>query len=482
MFARSVVAVAFMGLALVFGARAGGLTLEEAVLSAVANNPRTEAAEREADAARAMKGEVAANRLPRIDYEFSFIHLDDPPSLKVPDININLSDLGTALNGYFSGASQQLQALGMPGLPAFPTQLGKTLSLPAFELAAPDTRRHTLSFRLPLYTGGRVRHAMSQVKNGAAALDAAAESERRRLAFEVVQAYLSAVLAERAALVNDKALATIEEHVKHAEALHDRGMIPKYDLMRALTERANQERRSLDAKNQADLAMAFLLDLMGEPDADFEKLETPLGIGGEVAFEFDEAAAAALEASSDMKALRHKETMYAAGIKAARSELKPAAAFVASKELRDEDLSALTPEEFVGVVVRLPVFEGGAARAKASRQRALLRRNDSDIKRLENGVRLETRKYWLDLKSAEKALEASAMAVELAEESSRLASRKYEVGEGTSIEVTDAALALSVAEVNLDRAKYQRDAAYFGLKKAMGLILEEFSHRGGGIQ
>ena len=106
--------------------------------------------------------------------------------------------------------------------------------------------------------------------------------------------------------------------------------------------------------------------------------------------------------------------------------------------------------------------------------------NRTDIRRLHNGIRLEVRKNYLDLMSAKKALEASDKAVELATESRRLAERRFEVGEGTSMEVTDSILALSIAETNREQARYQYDIAFYGLKKSMGQILSEFGNPGGG--
>jgi len=118
--------------------------------------------------------------------------------------------------------------------------------------------------------------------------------------------------------------------------------------------------------------------------------------------------------------------------------------------------------------------------AKVAQQKALRNRNRTDIRRLHNGIRLEVRKNYLDLMSAKKALEASDKAVELATESRRLAERRFEVGEGTSMEVTDSILALSIAETNREQARYQYDIAFYGLKKSMGQILSEFGNPGGG--
>ncbi len=347
------------------------------------------------------------------------------------------------------------------------------------QLAKEDSNRMTLSLTQPLFTGGRVKFGLSQVRNGAEALDQMAVAKRRETALSVASAYFNTVLARRAAKVNDQAFDAIKWHVDQAQALFDKGMIPKYDLMRAQTELANQDQKRLDSYNQAELALAFLLDTMGTPQADVTELTTPLDSIPAFQIDFDKALTAAFDASPEMKALQAKDRMYRASVKSALAERNPVAALVYTKELYDEDLALTQPAEYYGIVLKVPAFDGGKARSKASQARSQIDENLALMKRLENGIRLETRKYFLDLTSGRKSYETAQQAVNLAEESLRLAKHRYEVGQGTSIEVTDAILALSIAQTNLDKAYCQYDIAYFGLKKVMGDITTEFTTSGG---
>ena len=478
-------------------ARADTLSLEQAVRTALDNNPEIAAADKEAQATGERIGEVKSNVRPHLDLGFSYIHLEEAPTLEVPPINIDMSDMGSAINQYFQGTSTQLQALGMPGLPAFPTQLSKTLTLPGFELAEQDTRRATLSMQYALFTGGRVKQNVERIRRGANAQDAMAQSQRKATTMAVIEAYLGAVLARRAARVNDEAYATMQWHVNQAESLYRQGMIARYDLMRAHTELGNQDHRRIEAHNQADLALAFLLDLMGMPDAFPQAHEPVAGDSGDYAptvelttalgramapeTDYEQAVATALERSSRRQALQEKDAMFGAGIRAAQAEHNPTAALVASRELRDEDLPVTTPESYIGVVVTLPLLDGGGAKARANHQRKMREQNQETMRRLDNAIHLEVRKSLLDLEAARKALDAAATSLDLASESLRLARRRYEVGEGTSMEVTDAILAHSLAETNLDRTRYQYDLACYGLKRSLGIILDEFQISEGGV-
>jgi outer membrane protein TolC len=200
-------------------------------------------------------------------------------------------------------------------------------------------------------------------------------------------------------------------------------------------------------------------------------LTTPLRGDEQFAVELDPAESAALAASKDLQALQCRDSMYAAGEKEAMAEKHPTLSLVASQQLFLNAQPFTSPGGFLGLLANIPLLDGGLARAEREEQQALRARNQDDIKQLSDGVQLEVHKYYLDLLSARKALEAADQAVSLAHESLRLATRRFEEGQGTGVEKTDAILALSLAETNREQARYQNDLAYYGLKKAMGQLL-----------
>jgi len=463
-------------------AKAGPLSLQDAVGTALVSSPEIAASDEDAAAVRARIGEARAGGRLTLGLDMNYIHLNEATVLDIPAINVG--PLATSLINPLVNIlhpSATLAPAQLAGLQAYQQALaGQKITLPSFMLSKQDMRRFTLNLQKPVFTGGRVKYGVAQVRNAYSALEERAESKRQEVALATVKAYLGAVLATRVAQVGDEAYETVSRHVQQAESLFKQGLIPKYELMRAQTELANQDRRRLDAHNQADLALAFLMDMIGTPEAETPTLTTQLSGAGEMPEDFEKAAATAQAASTDMKALEARDRIYSAAIKSAVSERLPVIAVVASADLRDEDLSALTPESYFGVVAKMPILDGGVSHAKVAQQKALRNRNRTDIRRLHNGIRLEVRKNYLDLMSAKKALEASDKAVELATESRRLAERRFEVGEGTSMEVTDSILALSIAETNREQARYQYDIAFYGLKKSMGQILSEFGNPGGG--
>lgn len=445
------------------GAQAASLSLREAVRSALVNNTEVAAADQDVRVLKTKSAQVRAHHLPQVSLDAGYTHLQQTPEMKIPEIDLTLPSLSLPL-----GPGGAKVPITLPKLP---------VRLPNIAMSRQDVTEATLGVQLPLFTGGRIRYNLEQVDHGVTALEARAQSKRNEIAYSVVKAYLSTVLAQRAAEVSDRAFLTVQEHEAQAAKAVKAGMIPRYELIRAQAEVANLDRRRLDAHNQADLALAFLADTIGSEEE--LTLTTPLKSGKDQSVELEVTVRDALQASQDLRALQARDRAYEAGKKAARAEMMPTLALVGGKELYnkglfDSDLPLTSPGGFVGVVAHLPIFDGNLARSKEAEQEAMRVRNESDIQRLEHGIRLEVRKYALDLATARKALDAADKAVELAKENLRLATSRFAVGEGTGIEKMDAVLTLSIAETNREQARYQYDLAYYGLKKATGTIVAEF--------
>jgi len=423
------------------------LSLADAVQTALAHNPEVAAADQDIAVLRTRIDQVRSYAHPKADILLNVTAFEQQPMMEVPAFVLPL-----------------------------PAQLGgpKLIKTPDLPLADSTLAFGAVNVQYPISTGGRVAAHLAQVQEGIKAVNARAKATRYEVTFNVVKAYLSAAFAARVATVNDETYATVKQHEAQAAALFKQGMVPKYEWMRAQTEVANQERRCLDAHNQAELAIAYLQDLLGTTPGEPFTLTTPLR--GEEPFDMDLTVvkAKALDASEYLKALQARDRMYLVGEHSADAELHPTLAAVAAQRLFINKQPFTSPGGFLGIIARIPLLDGGLAKAERQEQAALRVRNQDDIRQVTNGINLEVRKCYLDLLSARKALEAADKTVELAQESLRLATRRFAEAQGTGVEQTDAVLALSLAQINREQARYQYDLAYYALKKMLGQILDEF--------
>jgi len=123
----------------------------------------------------------------------------------------------------------------------------------------------------------------------------------------------------------------------------------------------------------------------------------------------------------------------------------------------------------VGVVVGVPIFDGGARRAGRDEARAQITRAQADVSRLEIQVEREVAGARVSLDAARKNVVASQIALVAAQESYRVALLRYQGGRATNSETLDGLAALTKARTNRARALYEAQLASDQLARAVGI-------------
>jgi outer membrane protein TolC len=122
----------------------------------------------------------------------------------------------------------------------------------------------------------------------------------------------------------------------------------------------------------------------------------------------------------------------------------------------------------VGVVVDIPLFEGGRIEARIRQERARLRAAQERLRRLELQVQLDVETASLNIGSAAQRVHATEKAIEQAKESLRIEQEKYDLGKGAIVDVLDAQSALLESQTNYYRALSDYNVALAQLKLATG--------------
>ena len=185
-----------------------------------------------------------------------------------------------------------------------------------------------------------------------------------------------------------------------------------------------------------------------------------------------EAQAAALKGHPGLEALRRKVEALAHAERMERADYLPQLAVVAGKETVTTKLAQTDPRWFAGVRASWSLFEGGARRARAAEKASETAQARIELRHAEEQVRLAVRHSLLDYESHRSALASARKATELACESLRLATKRFSVGTGTSLEVLDANLALAAAETGVQNSLFQMMAAYLAFHRHAGDIAE----------
>ena len=115
-----------------------------------------------------------------------------------------------------------------------------------------------------------------------------------------------------------------------------------------------------------------------------------------------------------------------------------------------------------------PLFEGLSTAYSVNQNKAQLRATVENSEVLRQNVTKEVEQAYLDVKSGWELIRASKKALEAARENLRLAWGRYQAGVGTIIEVTDAQVQFSQADLNFVQALYDYRVFEARLDKAIG--------------
>jgi outer membrane protein TolC len=259
-----------------------------------------------------------------------------------------------------------------------------------------------------------------------------------------------------------------------AQRLYKAGVVAEYDVLRAQKEVASQDKRLTDAKNQHDLATLSLLNDMDMPLNSSSELASGLE-NKSYSGSADDAAKLAGSSSSLVEALRLQAAADDKLSKAQAAQSKPTVAVSAFHNIIQEDLTSLEPNSFVMLTVNWPLYDGGAGHAKELQKRAESQKSLDEAQKAQNLLELGAHQAFDDLDSGNKGLIEANKALNLAKESERLASRRFETGVGTSLEKIDSILGVSEAEVQQDYALFQVESAYYKLLYYTNRLLPEFN-------
>jgi outer membrane protein TolC len=403
---------------------AQSLTLDEAVTTALANNPEVRAAsERAAASAERLEG-GKSHRLPKIGLSESFVYTNNPAEVFALTLNQGRFDM----QDFF---------LSDPNNPD--------------PLSTWITR---IDLTLPVYTGGKLSARIGQARSMATAEERSYARTREKVAFETITAYVNLAKAREHAALLEKARSTTAEHVRLAEQYAAQGVILEADVLQAKVYLSQMDDLLTQASNGARLAQAALNFQLGA-DQTLPRDLSPLPPATPVVGDLDSWISASLEDRDDLAAARLKLEAGRLEEKATRPGYFPEVAVLGHYDLYDDQIFGANGRSgSVMAVAKIDLFGGGsnnAARAAARHETAGF---EADIRRFEEGVRLEVRQAWQDLAAARTRHITARNALAAAEESLRVRESRFKQGLDKMTDLLDVETALREAEMRELIARY----------------------------
>ena len=418
------------------------LTLDDALKIAVCENPTIKVAEQQIEVKKISKNEAWQALLPSVD---------------------------------FSGTVQYtlLAAVMKLSMPDPVTGETKTSS---FKMGQDNTSTWNGQFQvsLPLFAP-TVYATMNLTKSDLENAVEQSRSSKLDLVNQVTKAYYQVILAQDSYDVLCKSYEQAEKNFNVVNSLYELGGTSEYDKISAEVQLRSLNPTVIQARNAVTLAKLQLMVLMGiDP-------ETEIVIEGSLEdYEdqlYEEALTAgdfSLENNTNMRQLKINETMLNQTLRVQKMNFLPTLALSGSyafQSLYNKDWNVGEYEwaksSSIVLSLSVPIFRMGNF-TKLRSTKLQISQLSENIGYTEKQLNMQVRSYVDNMKANAEQVASNREAIEQAEKGREIASKRYEIGKGTILELNNSEVSLTQAKLTYSQSIYNYLAAKADLDKVLG--------------
>jgi len=412
------------------------ITLQDALQRARQNDPQYRSAMTDLGLAREDRVQARAGLLPNVNYNTSFIYTEGTGPLPATCLN---SPAGCPTSRFIANN----------GVHEYISQANVHQSLSLTDVA--DYRR-------------------SQA--GLALARARAEIASRGLVVTVTQTYYGFVVAQRKYATAQRASAEAERFLDISVKLENGGEVAHADVIKARIQAQQQQRDLQEAqldmeRSRLDLAVLLFPDF----NQDFsvvDDLQTP-----EPLPTFEEAEAAGKKNNPDLHAALAAYEVANHEVTASLGGLLPSLSVDYFYGIDANQFATYTDGirnlGYSGVAtLQIPIFSWGSDWSKL--KQAKLRRDQAHVELsfAQRELLSHLRQFYLEAKTARSEMDSLASSAEMAADSLRLTTMRYQAGESTVLEVVDAQNTLTTARNAYDDGQSRYRVAIANLQTLTG--------------
>lgn len=428
-------------------AAGGVLSLEQAIEEAVQANPEARRAREQVEEFKLLVREVRADAFPQLDLTLSASRYRDPGLLNNP-----------AFGGGDDGEE-----------PPFP------LPPEAFGPFQADYFEYRFDLEQPIYTFGRVNHAIRAARVELRGVETDVRSVERRIARDVATAYYDLALAlDRVETLREEGRSR-ERQLRQVQDRYELEDATRLELLRAQVALANLQPRVLAAENQVQLARARLNETLGrEADAEVV-LAGGLTLPDPLPYvpELDGLLERADDERPELKRFELSRGFLREAEGVRRADTLPEISATASYGINSFALSNLKQHSFhnwrVGVALRWTLFDGFRTSSAVGQLRSQHRQSELQELSFRSQLARELEQATGEWRQGLAAVEAAALAVDQAREAQRISEESYRWGAVTFLEVLESERDVRDAELSSALARHTALVALAQIKYLVGL-------------
>ena len=292
-------------------------------------------------------------------------------------------------------------------------------------------------------------------------------NQTNAIARNVKKAYYALLSAQRAVAIRTQSRDLYKDQYERTSEYFRLGLRPKVDQTTAEVNLNNEELKLIRARNLVKTASATLANAMGVTTSLTLQIED---IGEQEKFDipFDEAVSIAYQNRPDVLSSKAGLKISQIKLNQAKAGFFPTFSFSAGFTKYSDDLSLDNEDARLMASVNIPIFSAFKTYNNVKQVRVSFEKSLNSDRGLVNDVFLEVQKAYIQMQEAAESIPIAVLNVEKAKENLELAQGRYNEGIGDIIELKDAEVAYTDAELSLLTARYDYAAAVADVKQAMG--------------
>ena len=312
-----------------------------------------------------------------------------------------------------------------------------------------------------------------------------ARASRLSLIEQVRKAYYAVLLAKDVYDVYKEDYDMAVENCQNVQAKYESGTVAQYDLIRAQVAVENAAPNVYDSKNAILLAKWRLKAVIGM------NLDTPIDCAGSLMdYEAELGRVsdynnASLANNSDLKQLQIQGDIAERTVKSKIAKYYPSlSANINYQWLAQEDNFKFSqykwfPLSTGTLTLTIPIFSGGKRYYDVKQARVAKEQLDLQKANTERELKVQVMQLVSTMETSSEQFGAANAAVNGAEKGYEISAKRYEVGSGTQLELTDAQVALLQSKLNRTQSLYNFLTNKAGLDTVLGMnIPDAFKSKG----
>lgn len=336
------------------------------------------------------------------------------------------------------------------------------------------TRNYNVGLTLTqrLWDFGQTRTAVEAASKSVEASEFDLDGRRQDLLLNVATQYFNVLRQHQDVLINQDNLRNAQVQVERARGQVEAGVKAKIEVTRAESDLANAQLSLIQAQNSELKFRAALSTSMGDSKLqDYQVEDLTLEIP---ALTQEEALQIASKTRPDLKALNTRYEIAQINIQNRQAQYWPTLQANAGYSWSDR---YFLPEFYswnVGVSLSIPIFNEPTLSSQVESAQAAARVAEAQLESGALNARQSVVESYLNLVGARSKHDASMLGLTSAQENYRLASERYKVGVGNSLEVSDAQRLLVQARSQELQARFDIHTAIIQLYRQLGKLDLEF--------